>query len=344
MIRVLVAEDSRTVSELLVDILQSDPEVRVVGLAWDGLEAVALAAQLRPDVITMDLTMPKMDGFQATRRIMSETPTPIVVVSSHPNAREVELTIEAMRAGALMVVESPGGAGFAPHNGGRDRLLATVKAMARVDVTRSRRPRAPQPASAPPRDRARSIRLVAVASSTGGPAALQGLLGGLGSGFPAPILAIQHIAPGFVDGLARWLDAGCQLRVKVAELGESLAAGTVYLAPDGVHLGVTVEGRVELVGAEPIGGFRPSGTHLFESAARAYGRAFAAVVLTGMGRDGVDGLKAVKGAGGLVLAQDEASSVVYGMPQEAVRAGVVDIQLPVAELAAELVRAARRRE
>ena len=210
MIRVLVVEDSRTVSELLVAILESDPAVRVVGVAWDGIEAVALAAELRPDVITMDLTMPRMDGFEATRRIMSETPTPIVVVSSHPSAREVELTIEAMRAGALMVVESPASAALARVNGGRDRLLATVKAMARVDVIRSRRPRVQSPVTRPPpaRDRAGSIRLVAVASSTGGPAALQALLGGLGSGFPIPILVIQHIAPGFVD-LLRTRGAGC---------------------------------------------------------------------------------------------------------------------------------------
>jgi len=180
------------------------------------------------------------------------------------------------------------------------------------------------------------VRVVAVAASTGGPAALQQILQALPRDFPVPILAVQHIARGFAAGLAEWLNASCDLRVKLAEHDESLRERTVYLAPDDQHLGISRHGRVALSEAPAILGFRPSATHLFESAARAVGPGVVAAVLTGMGADGVAGLAAVRGAGGVIIAQDEASSVVYGMPGEAVAAGVVDLVVPVNEVAARL--------
>ena len=339
MIRVVVAEDSLTVRELLVEILESDPEIQVVGKAKNGAEAVELATRLKPDLITMDIHMPIMDGFEATKEIMVQAPRPIIIVSSSASQEDVDLSFNAMRAGALMVVAKPDDPGSTLFDGRRDQFLAMAKAMSHVKVVRRWPPRAQ--AVTPPGGRRRPagapLRLVAITASTGGPAALQRILAGLPGDFPAPILVVQHIATGFVEGLAGWLGANCDLRVKVAEHGEPVLRRTVFLAPEDRHLGVNGDGHVVAVEAPPVGGFRPSGTYLFESAAQAYGPSVTAVILTGMGSDGVEGLKAVKAGGGHVLAQDEATSVVYGMPREAVAAGVVDVVLPVDGVAARLV-------
>lgn len=345
MIRVVIAEDSLTVRELLVEILESDPEIRVVGQAKNGAEAVELTARLKPDLVTMDIHMPVMDGFQATKEIMARAPTPILIVSSSESGREVELSLNALRAGALMVVAKPADPRSARFDGHRDGLMAMVKAMAQVKVVRRWAPQPTPPVPlVPPRQGAPGapVRLVAVAASTGGPAALQRILAGLPGDFPAPILVVQHIATGFVTGLTEWLSASCDLRVKVAEPGEPLAKRTVLFPPDDRHLGVTADARVVVAEAPPINGFRPSGTYLFESAARAYGGSVAAVILTGMGSDGVEGLKAVKAVRGRVMAQDEATSVVYGMPREAVAAGLVDLVLPVDQIAARLMELTTR--
>lgn len=339
MIRVLVAEDSVTVRELLVGILHGDPEIRVVGQAKNGAEAVELAERLKPDLITMDVHMPLLDGLEATKEIMIRVPTPIIIVSSSTSRRQVELSLNAMRAGALMALEKPDDPGSATFNGRSANFRSMVKAMAQVKVVRRWRPRVPvSPALPVPGDRLSKtpIRFVAIVASTGGPAAVQRILADLPREFPIPIAVVQHIARGFVGGLADWLDASCNLRVKVAEHGETVARHTVLLAPDDRHLAVGPGGRVVLSDAPAVNGFRPSGTHLFESAAEAYGAGLGAIILTGMGRDGVDGLAAVKAKGGYVIAQDEATSVVYGMPREAVAEGVVEALLPVEEIAARL--------
>ena len=344
MIRVLVAEDSVTVREMLVAILTSDPEIAVVAQASNGAEAVELAKQFRPDLITMDVHMPVLDGLAATKEIMIRAPTPILIVSSSSSAQEVDLALNAMRAGALMVVPKPENPLADDFNGRRTQFVALVKSMAAVKVVRrwdrsSGRVRPPA-VSVPPSGA--QVRLVTIGASTGGPMALQLILSGLPGDFPVPIVVVQHIAAGFTPGLADWLSASSDLRVKVADAGESLAAHTVYLAPDGRHTGVTREGRVALVDAPPVGGLRPSATHLFASAAQTFGSSVAAVILTGMGSDGVEGLSAVKAAGGRVLAQDEASSVVYGMPREAVVAGAVDTVLPLDAIAPYLVKLVAR--
>jgi two-component system chemotaxis response regulator CheB len=333
MIRVVVAEDSLTVRTLLVGVLQSDPEIQVIGEAKDGLEVVEMTVRLKPDLVTMDVHMPLQDGFEATKEIMVLAPTPIVIVSSSASGRDVELSLNAMRAGALAVVRKPESPDSELFNGHRERLLAMVKAMAQVKLVRRWRSLAPTPAR-PGRlaPQAGAIELVAVATSTGGPAALHRVLADLDGSFPVPVLVVQHMAAGFIGGLATWLDSNCDLRVKVAEQQEVLSPRTVYLAPDERHLGVSRDGRIHL-GSEPaIGGFRPSATYLFQSAARAYGSRMLAVIMTGMGADGVDGLRSAKEAGAKVLGQDEASSVVYGMARTAMDAGVVDTQLPVTEI------------
>ena len=340
MIRVLVAEDSATARELLVGILTADPEIRVVGEAVDGVEAVTLARRLRPDLVTMDLHMPRLEGLAATREIMIVAPTPIVVVTGSTRAREVRESMEALQAGALEVLVKPPAPGSPRFATEARRLVEMVKAMARVKVVRHWRPPAPPaphvevPGRPPVAGRAR---VVAIAASTGGPAALQTILCGLHGGFPLPVLVAQHITPGFTAGLAAWLDSVCPLKVKVAQQGESLAGATVYLAPDDRHLGVR-DARVALSDGPPDGGFRPSGTALFAAAAREYRAATLAVILTGMGEDGVAGLRAVRRAGGRIIAQDEASSIVYGMPGAAVAAGLADEVLPVDAIGPQLLK------
>jgi two-component system chemotaxis response regulator CheB len=338
MIRVLIAEDSVTDRELLKEILDGDPGFRVVGVAENGLRAVELARELRPDLITMDILMPLLDGLEATKEIMVQTPTPILVVSSALGERGVELSLHAIRAGALMAVEKPGAPGSPGFDRRRAQLLSLAKAMAEVKVVRrwpaTARRALPSPGVG--EKPSTPARLIAIAGSTGGPAALHRILGDLPGDFPLPLVVVQHIANGFVAGLTEWLRSSCDLRVKVAEDGESLAARTAYIASDDRHLGVGLDRTVRLSADDPINGFRPSATHLFATAARAYGPAVVAVVLTGMGSDGVDGLRAVKEAGGKVIAQNEATSVIYGMPREAVAAGVVDVELPINEIGPRL--------
>lgn len=334
MTRLLVADDSPTARALLVAMLSSDPELEVVGQAADGLQAVEAATRLRPDLITMDIQMPNLDGIGATRRIMALAPAPIVIVSSL-DVREIGISLEALRAGALALFPKPPGPGSPEFERQRADLIATVKAMARVPLGRPR----PAPPPAPARVAGRApARAVAVAASTGGPSALHRTLARLPGTFPVPILVVQHLAVGFAEGLARWLDGATALRVRVAQAGEPLLPAAVYLAPDHRHLGVA-DGRAILSDAPPVEGFRPSGSFLFDSVAAAYGPAACGVILTGIGRDGVAGLRTLRGAGGLVLAQDEASSVVFGMPGAAVAEGLADEIVPLESLADRLLAA-----
>jgi len=322
MIRVLVAEDSGTARGLLVEILRSDPEIDIVAQARDGTEAVALTRELRPDLVTMDIHMPSMDGFEATQEIMNVSPTPIVIVSGLSQMTESETVARALGAGALAVLRKPEGPNTPSFAKTARELIATVKAMSQVKVVRHRHERA-SPERRPAVAR-RVGRVVAIATSTGGPAALNCLLPALPENFPAPILVVQHITPGFVGGLASALDSACKIRVKVAEHGERLRAGTAYLAPDGRHLRAATDRTVALSLEPPVGGFRPAGSVLFESVAQAFGPGTIALILTGMGSDGVTGLRSVRSRGGRVIAQDEESSVVFGMPQAAIAAGLAD--------------------
>ena len=339
MIRVVVAEDSATSRALIVALLSAEPDMRVVGEAATGQEAVDLAVSLEPDLITMDVHMPGLDGIDATREIMTRSPRPIIVVSATARTAEVELSLEATRAGALMVLPKPEGPASREFASDRRQLVSMVRAMSQVKVVRRHgvaphAPERPRPRITVASDSSRPpVRLVAIAASTGGPAALRDVFGTLPRSFGAPILVTQHIAHGFTAGLASWLAGDTGLRVKVAELGEMAEPGTVYIAPEDRHLGCRENGsgalRLVLDASPPVGAFRPSATWMFQSCTQAVGSALVAVVLTGMGDDGVAALRAARGAGAHVIAQDEQSSVIYGMPREAARTGMVQDILPL---------------
>ena len=341
MIRVLLAEDSAVTREYLVYVLGQDPALQVVGTAQNGLEAVEQAQRLRPDLILMDVHMPRLNGYEATRQIMERAPTPIVMLSASFSRDDVAMTFEALTAGALTVVEKPDGPEHPNHSETTRQLVETLKLMAEVKVVR-RWPRARRqglgvggqglgvrdreaiPRPRPPASTPRKIQLVAIGASTGGPAAIAEILRKLPEALGAPILVVQHVTPGFSEGLAVWLGQGARLRVKLAEPGEGVRPETVYLAPDGWQMGVTRDGRIRLTQEPAEGGFCPSVSHLLQSVAAAYGPSALGILLTGMGRDGAMGLLQLREAGGVTVAQNEETSVVFGMPGEAIRLGAAE--------------------
>ena len=336
-LRIVVAEGS--VNATLRQAFSLDAATVIAGVATDGLQAVALTRKLRPDAVVIDARMPRIDGFEATRRIMSETPTPIVIVAENVDQAAVQVSMEALRAGALAAVQKPIRAGTSEFAARSAMLVATVRTMADVKVVR-RWPERPTPRLPVLKSSinlaATRPALVAIGASTGGPAALYRILTDLRPTFPLPILVTQHIACGFVDGMIRWLDAAAPLKVKLAKHGEPLQPSTVYVADDNHHLTVLPNRTIALTEDPAVDGHRPSATVLFRSVADAFGPKALAVVLTGMGRDGTDGLGAVQRAGGLVLAQDEPSSAVFGMPKAAIDAGVTNLVLPLEAIADHL--------
>lgn len=341
-ITVVVVDDSPMVRQLVVEILQ-DAGMQVVGVGANGEEAVQLVQRLRPDVLTLDIRMPKMDGLEATRQIMSQVPTPIVIVAGTLAQADADIAFEALRSGALTMVRTPGLA----DREGCAKLVQTVRLMADVPVVHHWLPRRPAQSDSASAavvlrvaDCPHRVQMVGMVASTGGPAMLATVLAQLPADFPLPILVVQHITRGFVGGMAEWLGAQVKLRVGIANHGDTPAPGTVLLAPDDYHLQVNVGGSTELTKEPPYKGLRPAGNYLFRSLALAYGPRAVGIVLTGMGDDGADGLRALRRAGGLTLAQGESSCVVYGMPHEAVVHKSVEHVLSPDEIARTLLNLA----
>ncbi|MCC6502997.1 MAG: chemotaxis-specific protein-glutamate methyltransferase CheB [Deltaproteobacteria bacterium] len=322
MTSVYIVDDSAVARAHLKHILESDPEIRIAGEACSGEEAVEFVRTSRPDVITMDISMPRMDGHEATSRIMETNPVPIVIVSANYNKDQVGQSFRAMEAGALAIVEKPSGIGHADYERSAGELIKTVKLMSEVRVVRRWRKTRPLPlAPREPLRETRNIKAVLIGASTGGPPVLQTVLAGFHTGFPAPILVVQHITNGFIEGMLEWLGAAISLPVALAKDGERALAGHVYFAPDDHHMGIDASGRLCLSAGAPENGIRPSVSHLFRSAIESYGGEVVAVLLTGMGRDGADEMKKIRDLGGVTIIQDKESSVVYGMPGEAARLG-----------------------
>lgn len=344
-IRVLLVDDSRTSRALLRQLCEDDPRLTVVGEAGDGRSAVEQVATLRPSIVVMDIEMPVLNGIEATREIMAATPTPILVVTAHYDAKDVALSLRAVQAGALSILHKPGGPGSPGFQQDADRFLRLVRALAAVHPVRRYLPNgkyaAPVAAVREPSAGGESppLQAVGVAASTGGPAALFRLLELLPARLSVPLLVVQHIADGFAPGLAVWLGTATPLRVRLAQEGESLLPGTIYVAPDRRHLRASAGGRVALSTQPPVSGFRPSATVLFTSLAEAYGAAAAAVVLTGMGSDGLEGTRALRAVGAPVLAQDADSSVVFGMPRAVIEAGLATSVGTIEQLARTLAQA-----
>ena len=336
MTRVLVVDDSPSVRELLVHILGSDPDIEIVGCATDGEEAVQMTQEKKPDVITMDLHMPNMDGVEATRRIMQSCPTPIVIVSGSDDRGEMGASFSAIEVGALVVVQRPFGPGNAAHRATSNALIRTVKSMAEVKVVR----RWSKPACWSQGEvvetrtglRKPSRKLVVLGASTGGPAVLREILAELPSDYSLPIVIVQHMSSGFAAGFAEWLSASTGMAISIAEHGASLAGGRAYLAPDALQLGVTRDLRMTLARDEPEHGMCPSISYLFRSIHQDLCRATAAVLLTGMGKDGALELRRLKEHGAVTIVQDRATSAVYGMPGEAIKQDAARLVLSPVEI------------
>lgn len=339
-LRVLVAEDSPTARRLLVTLLSADPGIEVVGEACDGAEAIELCKKLRPDLVTMDIQMPGMDGVEATRRIMIEAATPVVMVSSL-EPTDVKQSMLALDAGALAVLPKPSGPGTPRFEREGQELVATIKAMAQVKLVRRWPTIPPYRSAGPAPAQTREVAIVGLVASTGGPNALRRVLAALPVEFSPPIVIVQHIANGFAGGLAEWLTSTTRRRVKLAIDAERFEERGVYVAPDNRHLEVSRD-RLVVSDAAPVEGFRPSGSRLFSSLATVFGARAVGVIMTGMGQDGVAGLLEMRDAGSAVFAQDEASCDIFGMPGAALARGAVTTTTPLNEIPTRLVELAKR--
>ena len=346
--RVLIVDDSAFMRKVLETIFNADEMLLTVGHAKDGREAVSLSESLKPDVITMDINMPHVDGLQATAEIMTTNPRPIVIVSSESKEGAAS-TLRALELGAIEFVAKPSSAIDLDMQSVKEELLRKVRMAAKVRVVRtasriasklqaSSGTKAPAPAPAISRPAATSgldqrFPVVVLAASTGGPATVMRIAPGFTQDFPAAVILVQHMPATFTTQYAAQLAEFTGIRVKEAEANEALQPGTFYICPGGQHLRVTPTGRIQLDGTSGrINGYLPNIDATMESVAAFAGSLSIAGVLTGMGNDGANGAKAIKAAGGLVLAQDEATSVIFGMPAEAIKAGAVDQVLGIDDI------------
>jgi len=346
-INVLVVEDSNAVRMLLIHILNSDPKIQVIGTAQNGRDALEFLKHKTPDVILMDIEMPEMDGFETTRRIMEMQPVPIVICSGSGNPRETMTTFRSMEAGAVACVAKPLGKGHKDFESMAAHILQTVKLMSEVKVVRRwpRSKRDLQVGMMPPmsiKRGATEIGLIGIGASTGGPPVLQTILAMLPKDFSVPLLVVQHISPGFLPGLVAWLNQTTGFKVQIATHEVKPLPGNVYLAPDDFHMAVQADGLIVLNREEPENNLRPAISHLFRSLARRFGAHAAGVLLTGMGKDGAAELKHMKDSGATTIVQDRESSVVHGMPGEAIALGAATYVLPADKIAPAIVSLVNR--
>jgi two-component system chemotaxis response regulator CheB len=343
-IRVLLVDDSPLAIEVIRRMLAAAPDIQEVGTASNGLEALALIPQVRPDVICTDLHMPKMDGLELTRAVMARFPLPILVLSVSVQATQERNIFQVIEAGAIDIMAKPRGglesdSGIVAHDLiTKIRILSGVKVFRRYGAAGKAvtQPIPPLPILAP----ASAPRIVGIGASTGGPQALEEVLRHLPGDYPLPLVCVQHIAEGFMQGLVSWLAGCCRIRVRTAVEGARALAGTAYFPPDDRHLEIDEAGTFRCSSALPISGHRPSIDIAFRSLARCYGAGAVGVLLTGMGQDGALGMLDIARAGGLTIAQDEESSIVFGMPKRAIELGAARHVLPLDQIGPALRRLA----
>jgi two-component system, chemotaxis family, protein-glutamate methylesterase/glutaminase len=353
-IRVLVVDDSAFMRKVVLGIVSADPDMQVIGEAGDGREAVAMAESLHPDVISMDINMPHLDGLGATEIIMSQNPRPIVIVSSE-SQEGARGTLRALQLGAVDFVSKPTSAINLDMNSVRDELTRKLRTAAKVHVVRTAtRPKtaqavaileaartvekvaAPSVSQATEAPSGERYPLVILAASTGGPAALMQMVPSLRKDFPAPIVLALHMPSSFTGQFTEQLAEASAIRVKEAEAGETPSQATLYVCPGSHHLRISQAGRLQLDDGPRISGYRPCADVTLESAAAWGGPMTTGVILTGMGNDGARGSLAVRKVGGYVIAQDEATSMIFGMPHETIRAGAAHEVLPLDAIPAAL--------
>ncbi|MBP2017640.1 two-component system chemotaxis response regulator CheB [Symbiobacterium terraclitae] len=350
-IRVLVVDDSAFMRKVLTELLQSDPQITVVGTARDGQDGLEKVLRLEPDVVTLDIEMPRLDGFGTLREIMARRPTPVVMVSSH-TSEGAEATIRALALGAVDFVAKPSGSISLNMHITRDELVAKVKGAAgatpRVRTVVPPPPRLPGRVQGPvPVVRPRPVaggdrpprRLVVIGCSTGGPGALHQIIPRLPGDLPAGVLVVQHMPPGFTRSLAERLNELSAIPVKEARAGDPVRAGEVLVAPGGYHMTVDSEGRIQLDQGPPVHGVRPAVDVTLASVVPQWGNRLVGVILTGMGYDGAKGMVSLLRAGGWTIAEDASTCVVYGMPKVVVELGAAREVLPVHAIAEAITRA-----
>jgi len=332
-IKLLVVDDSLLMQKVLTDLLQADKQISVVGTARDGEEALSKIASLQPDVVTMDIEMPKMNGLTAVRRIMKTNPVPVVMISALTQ-REAQLTLKALEYGAVDYVPKPSGQISLNMDAVRDELISKIKTAAFANIA-SIKPLVHEDLQAPTKI---SDKIISIAASTGGPPAITKILRTLSSDTP-PILIVQHMPKGITKYFADGLNDTCKFAVKEAQEGDKVQACLALIAPGGFHMVVTKEKRVHLTLDPPVNYVRPSADVLMISLSEIYGSKNVGVVLTGMGADGAMGIKAIKEKGGVTIAQDEKSSVVFGMPNVAFQTGCVGTVAPLDLIPKEIMKA-----
>jgi two-component system, chemotaxis family, protein-glutamate methylesterase/glutaminase len=351
-IRVLIVEDSKVDQKLLAGILEKDPDFEIIGIVKNGHEAVDFVAKNKPDVVSMDITMPLMDGIEATRRIMHHTPVPVVIVSSFFNPSEVKMLLKILEAGALTILPKPQGPGHPHHVESSVKFRHTMKVMANVKVkaikwilapspSQETHPEDEQPTSTPvpvSLKNSPGYKIIAIGASAGGPQVIQSILNSLPSTIPVPVMIVQHIDGTFAEGYNEWLALSSNLPVHTAFHGEKMLPGHAYLAPGDHHIGVLSPGFVALSKAPPEKGLRPAVSNLFRDVIRHYGRNAIGIILSGMGADGAAELKILHECGGYTIAQDPKTSIVNGMPGEAIRLGGVTAIMTPGEMVREIIR------
>lgn len=340
-ITVLIVEDSPVAQSLLVQMLESDPDIKVAGLVETAEEALFFISKIKPQVVIIDIELPGMDGLAFTQTVMEQVPIPIICVSSSPTP-DTANAFDLLEAGALAIIDKPVAAGGSDEV--KERLTSTVRAMADVKLVR-RRPAKPRSKAVITGERYAKLEseqaqfeVIVIGASTGGPAVLHSILRRMPRDFPVPILMAQHIAPGFLDGFVDWLRNTSRYPVEIAHQNQKLEPGHAYVCPEGFQTSISSDCRIRLTDDPPMHGIKPSVSYLFQSVAQSFGKNAVGVLLSGMGKDGAAELKSIREKGGATIAQDAASSIVHGMPGEAIRIGAAGHVVHADRIASLLVK------